>query len=95
MNSDGLTIGLQLIGSSNEDEKLLAVMKLIEQEMKIKVKAARLSEESVGHFMIKDPRATAMLMPQSQPLEMTHYSAVNNDEEIDEEKASLVKRKTE
>jgi hypothetical protein len=97
-DSKGLPVGLQLISSSNEDEKLLAIMKLIEQELKIKVRAPRMSEESVGHYVVKNARYTVM------PLEMTNRNTNNNmtsyrntvthlepAESADEEKTSFLK----
>lgn len=101
-DSKGLPVGLQIISCQNEDEKLLAIMKLIEQEMKIKVRPPRLSEESVNHFIIKDPRVTAM-----PSVQMTNFtfnrgteiksikSTMNAEQErgtvsVDEEKVSLI-----
>ena len=79
-DSEGLPVGLQFIGFPNEDEKLLAVLKLVEQEMKIKVRAARLSEESQGHYLVKSPRVTVV------PLQdLKDYKTA-----ADEEKKSLI-----
>jgi fatty acid amide hydrolase len=57
-DSEGLPVGVQLIGHSYEDERVMAVLKLLESELRIAVKPPRLSEESIGHYIRKGSRPT-------------------------------------
>ena len=57
-DSEGMPISLQMVGHAHDDEKVLAILKLLEQKLKVTVKPPRLSEESIGHFIRRETMPT-------------------------------------